>query len=498
MKKLLTLISVLLIGFNSHSQCSDLFFSEYIEGSSSNKALEIYNPTNATIDMTDYVIYRFNNGSTSATDSLFPLGTLLPNDVFIIGNPSALPTILTLSDTTHTMTFYNGDDAVVLINKTTGDTLDIVGEIGVDPGSGWPVGTGATNNFTLIRQISVQQGETNWTIGATQWDVFPIDMLDSLGGHTMTACCISSSNSITETACNSYTSPSGNYVWTSSNTYMDTIPNAVNCDSVITINLTINNSSSSIINETACESYTSPSGNYVWTSSNTYMDTIPNAMNCDSVITINLTINNSSSSIINETACESYTSPSGNYVWTSSNTYMDTIPNTANCDSVITINLTINTVNTTVTQNSTTLTADAASASYKWLDCDNNLAIISGETNQSFTATINGNYAVEITENSCVDTSACFAISNVGMVENSFGIELLIYPNPTEGHFSIDLGANYESVSITMTDINGKLIQSTTYNESQLLNLNVEEPTGVYLLKIESGDKKAIIRLVKK
>ncbi|MEM7038980.1 MAG: lamin tail domain-containing protein, partial [Bacteroidota bacterium] len=166
----------------------DIFFSEYIEGSSSNKAFELYNPTNNTVDLTDYVIYRFNNGNLSASDSLFPQGMLMSDSVFVVGNPSANAAIMAESDTTHTMTFYNGDDAMALINMATGDTLDIIGEIGVDPGAGWTVGGGATNNNTLIRQANVQKGETDWAISVTQWDVFALDMTDSLGQHSMTPC----------------------------------------------------------------------------------------------------------------------------------------------------------------------------------------------------------------------------------------------------------------------------------------------------------------------
>ena len=170
---------------SAHCDCGDLFFSEYIEGSSSNKALEIYNPTNNIIDLSDYVIYRFNNGSPSATDSLFPQGLITGGDVFVVGNPSANSGILTESDTTHTITFYNGDDALVLIRISSGDTLDVIGKIGEDPGVGWIVGTGSTSNFTLIRQKTINRGSINWNIGATQWDVYSIDMLDSLGFHTM-------------------------------------------------------------------------------------------------------------------------------------------------------------------------------------------------------------------------------------------------------------------------------------------------------------------------
>ena len=98
---------------------------------------------------------------------------------------------------------------------------------------------------------------------------------------------------------------------------------------------------------------------------------------------------------------------------------------------------------------------------------------------------------------SCSDTSSCVNISTVGIIENNFGNDLLVYPNPTDGNFSIDLGEKYQTVTITMTDLVGKKIQYKTYNESQLLNLKLKEPAGVYLLIIESKTKSAIIRLVK-
>lgn len=175
----------LVLSISASAQCTDLFFSEYIEGSSSNKALEVYNPTNAAVSLDDYVIYRCNNGSVTATDSLFPQGTLASNDVFVISNSSAAKAGITSnSDTTHTMTFYNGDDAVILINKATGDTLDIIGVIGVDPGSGWTVGSGATNNFTLVRNYNVKNGTKDWSTASSNWDVYAIDEDSYIGAHS--------------------------------------------------------------------------------------------------------------------------------------------------------------------------------------------------------------------------------------------------------------------------------------------------------------------------
>lgn len=195
-------------------------------------------------------------------------------------------------------------------------------------------------------------------------------------------------------------------------------------------------------------------------------------------------------------ACSSYTSPSGNYVWTTSNTYADTIPNTIGGDSILTINLTVTTINVSVTQVQEVLTADAGSSSYQWLNCPS-LTAISGATNQSYTATANGDYAVIVSNNGCSDTSACFTVSTIGIVENSFGNAFNVYPNPTNGDFSIDLGANFETATVNLTNLNGQLIRSVNYSDSQLLNMTLTEPTGVYLLIVESGEFKAVIRLVK-
>ncbi len=286
----LTILTVLIGATTSFGQCSDLFFSEYVEGSSNNKAMEIYNPTSAAIDLSDYVLYRYNNGAVIASDSLFPVGMIAAGDVFIFGNPSGAAPILAASDTLHTLTFFNGDDAILLKKISSGDTLDIFGEIGVDPGASWPIGTGATANFTLIRKQNIQQGQLNWGIGATEWDVFPIDMLDSLGTHTMIACgtpCTNTASTITPTACDSYTAPDG-MTYTTSGSYTATIPNLGGCDSVITIDLTINTASMSSMTEVACDSFALNGTTYTFTG--IYTQTLTNAVGCDSIITLNLDI----------------------------------------------------------------------------------------------------------------------------------------------------------------------------------------------------------------
>ena len=163
--------------------CSDLFFSEYLEGSSNNKALEIYNPTNASINLASYSVKAYNNGGIAISNSLqLPNKNLAPYDVYVIANSQAVAAILSVADTTSTVTYFNGDDAVVLFKNN--DTLDIIGDVGVDPGLNWVVGTGATSEFTLVRKPTVGSGKLNWAIGATQWNVHPQNTASFLNSHT--------------------------------------------------------------------------------------------------------------------------------------------------------------------------------------------------------------------------------------------------------------------------------------------------------------------------
>jgi len=114
---------------------------------------------------------------------------LAPGAVYVIGNPSADPQILAASDTLHTIAFFNGDDALGLKNLTTGVMIDMIGVLGVDPGTNWIVGVGATSEFTLVRNNNVHQGNINWTISSTEYDVYPQNTFTFLGGHSMNPCC---------------------------------------------------------------------------------------------------------------------------------------------------------------------------------------------------------------------------------------------------------------------------------------------------------------------
>lgn len=347
--------------------------------------------------------------------------------------------------------------------------------------------------------VSIPNGATSISIvclPASTNGVFTVDMLDCI--NELPAPC-NTTSSINESACDSYTSPSGNYTWTTSGMYTDTIPNAAACDSIISIDLTVSNSSTGVDTATTCDSFTWIDGNTYTASNTTATYTLSNAAGCDSIVSLNLTILNSASSIDTQTACDSFTWIDGN-TYTANNDSATFIiaGGAANfCDSLVRLNLTINSVNSAVTQTDTMLSANEAGVSYQWIDCAGTSPII-GETNQFYVPSANGDYAVIVTNNGCTDTSSCYTVTTVGLIETSFDNKLMVYPNPTEGNLSIDFGARFETIDLKLTDITGKLLTSKKYQQSQVINLRIEEPTGVYLLIIESGEKKALLRLIKK
>jgi hypothetical protein len=174
---------------------------------------------------------------------------------------------------------------------------------------------------------------------------------------------INSSNTGTDliTACNSYTWIDGNTYTASNNTATYTLTNASGCDSVVTLDLTINSSNTGTDVITACDLYTWIDGNTYTASNNTATHTLTNAAGCDSVVTLDLTINSSNTGTDVITACDSYTWIDGNTYITSNNTATYTLTNAAGCDSVVTLDLTINSSNTGTD-------VITACDSYTWID----------------------------------------------------------------------------------------------------------------------------------
>ena len=213
MKKTLFLVSLLLtVGVANAQNCTEIFISEYVDGTGNDKALELYNPTSAPIDLSGYTIERHKNGDSDASGggTLTLTGFIPANSAFVIVNgqmvqstnppsPPASPALQAMADLLDGVypapTYMNGNDAIVL--KKNGVMIDIMGKSGdaaMVSGKAWSdefpydgsVGAWWTKDHTLIRKASVKHGVTvnpDPFIVTTEWDSLPKDTWTNLGTH---------------------------------------------------------------------------------------------------------------------------------------------------------------------------------------------------------------------------------------------------------------------------------------------------------------------------
>ena len=193
MKRTLLFIGTIMATMSYAQDCSDLFISEYVEGVGNNKALEIFNPTIADIDLSEYMVIRYSNGATSATsaNAVQLTGTIAAYDVHVgvidKNDPNGTAQNTPIWDSLHVRAdefycpdyavsnafYWNGNDAIALAKGDVSNVgaavlVDIFGKIGEDPGDGWSTDfpyTGAgvvvTKDHSLIRKSTVMTGETN-------------------------------------------------------------------------------------------------------------------------------------------------------------------------------------------------------------------------------------------------------------------------------------------------------------------------------------------------
>jgi hypothetical protein len=176
----------------------NLFFSEYAEGSSNNKYLEIYNASDVTVSLADYAYPNVSNAPSTVGEyeywNSFDEGAeITPNSVYIVAHGSSDSLILALANETHNY-LSNGDDGYALAYGTSDDyvVIDHIGDFNGDPGSGWDVAgvSNATKDHTLVRKCSVESGNTDWTASAgtnaddSEWIVLEQNDWSDLGMHT--------------------------------------------------------------------------------------------------------------------------------------------------------------------------------------------------------------------------------------------------------------------------------------------------------------------------
>ncbi len=198
-----------------------------------------------------------------------------------------------------------------------------------------------------------------------------------------------------------------------------------------------------------------------------------------------------------QASCDSLLWIDGN-VYTSSNfTATDTLVNVAGYDSIITLNLTIVDIDLSLNQNGSLLTSNQSGAFYQWLSCPS-MTELADETNQSFTATTDGNYAVIVNYNGCIDTSNCLSVIGAKLNQMDSKNQLKVFPNPNNGQLSIDLGQKYERTNIQISTMNGQLVYNHDFSDSQLIDLELNIPPGIYILKIRIDENEDLEEFIYK
>lgn len=176
------LLAAAIASLSALPAAAELYFSEYIEGSSNNKALEIYNSSANSVDLAGHKVEMYFNGNTAASLTINLTGNIPANGVFVLAHGSANATILAKANQTNSSGWFNGDDAIVLKNGTT--VLDSIGQVGVDPGSEWGTGLTSTADNTLRRKTSITTGDVtinNSFDPALEWEGYAQDTFDHLG-----------------------------------------------------------------------------------------------------------------------------------------------------------------------------------------------------------------------------------------------------------------------------------------------------------------------------
>ena len=155
------------------------------------------------------------------------------------------------------------------------------------------------------------------------------------------------------------------------------------------------------------------------------------------------------------------------------------------CDTIMDLTLVVNNLDSSASRiASNTLEANEAdtAATYQWLKCTDNYSKIVGATRRQFTFVLNGSYAVEVSLNGCVDTSACIVITNVGLQELNADM-LQIYPNPAHNHINLEYPAgSFEKYELLSLD--GALIKQGELNRSGNSEIELSQiPGGLFFIR---------------
>ncbi|MCB0754369.1 MAG: T9SS type A sorting domain-containing protein [Flavobacteriales bacterium] len=275
------------------------------------------------------------------------------------------------------------------------------------------------------------------------------------------------------------------------------------CKDSTTIEVTVNPVYDEVVNVTICSGsdYTFPDGTEQTniTQDVVQVSTLTSSLNCDSTVTTNITVGADFQTAETASVCAggSFTFPDGTTQTdiTQQVVYTSTLQaTTSSCDSLVTTTVEVITVDTAVTVNGADLVANATNADYQWLDCDNGFSTITGADAAVFMPMGNGNYAVEVTQQGCADTSSCYNVFTVGLESLTEAATVTVYPNPTNGQLYVSYPGN-DQPSYMLVDASGRMLLNGVLPASGALNLS-DVSDGIYQLVINTDEARHVQQIV--
>jgi len=497
----------------------------------------INNISNWDVDLsnaTPYTINPYPCSFTVANPCINPtIPTVTASPVSICpGSSSTLTITGTLNDAT-AWQIYSGSCGGSSIGSTAGATFSVSpsanttyyirGEGGcVALGSCGTVSVAVKPDYNLSETVEVCSGDSYTFPDGTAQSNISIQIIHTSNLQTILLC-----DSIIQTTVNvnpvynfsetksicsggSYTFPDG----TSQNNITAQVIYTSNlqtagalCDSTIVTTVNVNPVYNLSETDVVCSggSYTFPDG----TTQNNITAQVIHTSNlqtagalCDSTIVTTVNVNPVYNLTETDVICSggSYTFPDG----TTQNNIAAQVIHTSNlqtvetsCDSIIETTVDIITIDPGVSQAGVLLTANEVGSTYQWLDCPG-MTPINGATNQSYTATANGDYAVIVTNNGCIDTSACINILCVGISAYPIVNNIQLYPNPTDGKINIEFNEETKDVHITIRNIIGKTIEEFNYSNVKNISCTIVGSPGLYFIEISTPMQRSVFKLIKK
>ncbi len=442
---------------------TEIMYNPPESGIDSLEYIELYNTTSSSINLAGYII-------SDQDDYFFPSNLSIEAHGYIVIAKDSVALKRNFGyDNAYNLNFDGLRNAGGETITLTDNNDNIIDEVDFGTSSPWPTEPGGDGPSLVLCDVNSDNNEgSNWTISSSNTGVIinGKQLYGSPGSHD-DACdvCLDSESTINPEVCSSYTSPSGDYYWDVTGTYEDIIPNYEGCDSIITINLTILENSFSTDTHQACYTYTWIDGNTYTESNTTATHILENAIGCDSIVTLDLTILETSSSTAVHEACESFIWIDGNNYTESNYTATHIIENTAGCDSIITLNLTINN-NTQATYEHT------ACESYTWIDGNtysesNNTATHIVENTAGCDSTITLNLTIYHNTQSIDEQASCEAYTWINgitysesnntashIIDNAMGCDSIITLDLTILEDSESIDYHEECMSFTWIDGN--------------------------------------------